>query len=749
MPKGLTVSQEISHLIREKGYPQKRAVAAALSMERRGQLTKKSMCKAIVALCKSSDGGCAKCPQAKACPESMHYKKGTTAADAAAVDATDDEGVEQKPPTKHVVFGPGRIEKAVDQWDDLAKTEKGVTSVPWGRTATLGGLSKADKPPGGGWGPIPAGKKGGFRKKVAGGYEYWYPGREGTKDQEPKAARHERHEELSEYNLTVVAGADGALSEDDVKRAINVRKKMKEGISAAADVCKISPPVCEGNLGIPRMHMPQLMETSIKQMLNSDDPEDRKKAQAAIDVGADPDSDKSVMDQFLDVLKNKGVAITKEAVAVGQLKATQREIKAGKTFGMADAFLRGKFKPQDAEILISSDNHILDGHHRWASLITAAPDVKMKVTRVDMPMKDFLRQSFQQAGVFRADLQGDIVDPSIPLDLSGKTGEGHDAPEKEAPPKEAAVAAKSMSAVNEWDDLVKAKYTRREGTPGNYRYFYDKPGTDGRQHLSVEQPQQQLFGAHKDAQTEESLTAMAPGTILVAAKKRKGGGSIVAYKNVDGTWDTHYNTPEDVAKPDRPRGVNERGAGRGLLFMEGKEWSVYREGPMKKSEGYEIRKSECLAVNPKSEVFVKGYSPDADDPNREWTHIGGDLEASYDGAVYVDIRAKGAEGDRFFISKAAVEKALGLFELVQAVDPLDLVKGPGVTPVGVQVRTGAFTMPVVEAYAYGAASRPTGLQPAAEPPSTFHGRENAGPPARMGPDGRLVAPNHGMRFDKE
>lgn len=33
-----TVSQEISHLIKEKGYPQKRAVAAALSMKRRGDI---------------------------------------------------------------------------------------------------------------------------------------------------------------------------------------------------------------------------------------------------------------------------------------------------------------------------------------------------------------------------------------------------------------------------------------------------------------------------------------------------------------------------------------------------------------------------------------------------------------------------------------------------------------------------------------------------------------------------------------
>jgi hypothetical protein len=35
-----TVSGEVSHLMRDKGWPQKRAVAASLDMQRRGQLRK-------------------------------------------------------------------------------------------------------------------------------------------------------------------------------------------------------------------------------------------------------------------------------------------------------------------------------------------------------------------------------------------------------------------------------------------------------------------------------------------------------------------------------------------------------------------------------------------------------------------------------------------------------------------------------------------------------------------------------------
>lgn len=58
----------------------------------------------------------------------------------------------------------------------------------------------------------------------------------------------------------------------------------------------------------------------------------------------------------------------------------------------------------------------------------------------------------------------------------------------------------------------------------------------------------------------------------------------------------------------------------------------------------------------------EGFMPDASDPNRVWHSLGGDLEASYDGARYIDIRVKGSETTRLFISKGALEKALTLFD---------------------------------------------------------------------------------------
>jgi len=50
------------------------------------------------------------------------------------------------------------------------------------------------------------------------------------------------------------------------------------------------------------------------------------------------------------------------------------------------------------------------------------------------------------------------------------------------------------------------------------------------------------------------------------------------------------------------------------------------------------------------------------DPHREWHHIGGDLEASYDGSMYVDIRVIGEADASIFISRGALLNAAGLFD---------------------------------------------------------------------------------------
>jgi len=263
--------------------------------------------------------------------------------------------------------------------------------------------------------------------------------------------------ELQEkYNLKIVAGRERVITADDIKRARDVRKKMGDFSALKhADLCTVSPPVCKKNLGIERDSMPQFTNKPISVMrkaLTDDrykeiladiekdgkgpalgaltDEErnkffDKNNAESAIAAGADPDGKKSTFDLFVDQLKKEGVKVknlTKKGMRVGDLHATQSEIRAQQVIKNADTFLSGKMNPDDV-IYVSSDGHILDGHHRWAGILTADPDAHIPVIQVGLPMKKLLAKSFDAKGVFRQDFNFDVVDPSKPLDLARKDGE--------------------------------------------------------------------------------------------------------------------------------------------------------------------------------------------------------------------------------------------------------------------------------------------------------------------------------------
>ena len=156
-----------------------------------------------------------------------------------------------------------------------------------------------------------------------------YPQDAEAEDLSPK-----HREEIGEYNLEIVG--------DDARQAVEIARKVRDGIAKGSDICKLSPAICEGNMGLSRDKMPQIEgEKTVKEMLESKNELDRKKGQAMVQAGADPDSDKTVLQHMLDHLEKNGVKSSVTAVPVGALKATQSEIKAEKVYGMADAHLKG------------------------------------------------------------------------------------------------------------------------------------------------------------------------------------------------------------------------------------------------------------------------------------------------------------------------------------------------------------------------------------------------------------------------
>lgn len=106
-----------------------------------------------------------------------------------------------------------------------------------------------------------------------------------------------------------------------------------------------------GTLGVPRAEMPQIKR------------KDR--------------------DNFIRFLESKGIKSTKSTAPAGWLKPTQAEYSQPKVDKFADG------GPVDSrEVMVSSDGHVLDGHHQWMAHQKLGTDVP--VIRLDAPIRTLL-----------------------------------------------------------------------------------------------------------------------------------------------------------------------------------------------------------------------------------------------------------------------------------------------------------------------------------------------------------------------
>jgi hypothetical protein len=72
--------------------------------------------------------------------------------------------------------------------------------------------------------------------------------------------------------------------------------------------------------------------------------------------------------------------------SANQLKPYQSAIYLGKALGMAIGGVKGG----NLGSMVSGDNHILDGHHRWAATLLAEPRAKIFGTEVDLGIGDLV-----------------------------------------------------------------------------------------------------------------------------------------------------------------------------------------------------------------------------------------------------------------------------------------------------------------------------------------------------------------------
>jgi len=113
-----------------------------------------------------------------------------------------------------------------------------------------------------------------------------------------------------------------------------------------------------GSVGVPRAEMPQV------------------KSEA-----------RGALTQFL---LARGIVHEQAEVLPGTLKPTQAEFSPAK---VAKAVAnRKEFGGQGRAILVSSDNHVVDGHHQWIAALEAAPTEPMRIIRFNAPIASLLEQ---------------------------------------------------------------------------------------------------------------------------------------------------------------------------------------------------------------------------------------------------------------------------------------------------------------------------------------------------------------------
>jgi hypothetical protein len=124
-----------------------------------------------------------------------------------------------------------------------------------------------------------------------------------------------------------------------------------------------------------------------------------------------PQVDTQNLSKAINMVSDK-VRVTKGKIAVSKLKKSQKELHKDKIEGIAARFTTpNKFKP----LIISKDNHIVDGHHRWAAaLYKWGTDVQIPIIRINLPILEAIELYKEVAQKLGQPVKEDI---NIPINI--------------------------------------------------------------------------------------------------------------------------------------------------------------------------------------------------------------------------------------------------------------------------------------------------------------------------------------------
>ena len=100
-----------------------------------------------------------------------------------------------------------------------------------------------------------------------------------------------------------------------------------------------------------------------------------------------PQIDGKHTSDFLSYLSKKGIKSKKKRMNPSELKATQHQFHKAKIQSLLDYMNKGTY--DDQYILVSKDNYVMDGHHRWLAHMNAKKDIG--VHQIGINAKDLIQ----------------------------------------------------------------------------------------------------------------------------------------------------------------------------------------------------------------------------------------------------------------------------------------------------------------------------------------------------------------------
>ena len=204
---------------------------------------------------------------------------------------------------------------------------------------------------------------------------------------------------------------DGGLDPDDDEETPNTNTNTKGGDDSTTEVEIVTKTVVSVDVKTGKATVVNKVEEEVP----------AKEIMREVDVNADrgiieledglgisrnelPQIKSTDVPEFIEWLESQGMESFEASFPVGALKPVQKEINLEKVFSMAEKHKAGEIDLSKGKpLMTSSDEHIIDGHHRWYALRELDPKNEIDIIMIDSSvrkliefMKEFPKTSYKQ-----------------------------------------------------------------------------------------------------------------------------------------------------------------------------------------------------------------------------------------------------------------------------------------------------------------------------------------------------------------